>query len=99
MSEQVTLETVTALKKAIKPLGGDLDLPAPRHLGLFWERCAQVLQLADPTMDLDALPRGVIVALAPVILGEAAWGLLRKEPFRDWEGFQRIVEDNFGLSE
>ena len=39
------------------------------------------------------------MALAPVILGEAAWGLLRKEPFRDWEGFQRIVEDNFGLSQ
>ena len=99
LGEHVSLDTLKALKSTITPLGDDTVLPEPRHLEYFWERCTRVLHAADQSLDLDALPRSTILALAPVLLGEAAWFLVRKEHFRDWEGFQRVVEENFGLSE
>ena len=81
------------------PLGGDSAPPQPRHLDRFWEECEAVLQAIDKGVILERLPKASVVAIAPHILGGAAWELLSGEPFRDWSSFKEVVEENFGISE
>ena len=72
-------------------------MPECRPLESFWERCKRALRAVDPTVEVERLPADAIETLAPVMLGDAAWDLLRSLGITSWGELVGAVEDRFGV--
>ncbi len=99
MTGNITVETIRGLKAMIRPLGGADALPKRKTLTDWWRQVRYALEAVDNSVKVEWMEREVIDRIGHILLGEAAWGLVSRQPFINWATFVQAVERRFGGSE
>ncbi len=95
----VTAEMVRSLKAMIRPLGGAEKLPKRKTLTDWWRQVRFALEAVDTGVVVEQLERDVLERIGHILLGEAAWELICRQPFINWATLVGAVERRFGGSE
>lgn len=99
LATNVKADDIRALKAMVTPLGGADVAPEPRYLDSWWSSVERAIRAVDTGCHVADLPRDAIEMLAPILLGQAGWELICKQPFADWLEFKEAVEDRFGIAD
>ena len=81
-----------------KPLPSGAELPEPSNLRTWWKLAKRAISSLGSDICLPHLDKDAVRNLAPVILGKAAYEVMKDRPFNNWQTFKEQVEKRFGLS-
>ena len=91
----------TVVAKITKLLGGplaaDSSLPEPMDLSSWWDKVERVLLSINKRVRLEDLNVHGCAHLAPLLLGDVAWKVIKDCRITDWEDFHIEVDRRFGL--
>jgi hypothetical protein len=82
----------------IKPLSSEGKMPARQDLSSFWHKVKRAIKGLGGDIRAADLEGDHLEILAPLILGDTAYDLVKNQSFDDWYSFEKMVEDRFGLS-
>lgn len=82
----------------MQPLSRDNRHPPKQDLRPFWDRVDRALLGLGPEIRAEHFHSQHIRQVAPVVLGEPVWELVKNEVFTSWGDLRVVVDRRFGLS-
>lgn len=75
------------MQAIVKPLSKEGTLPARQDLTTFWDQARRAIRGLGVDCVAEDMERDQLDVIAPVILGDSAYALLKNAMYTDWYSF------------